>query len=225
MGEAIGGILPFAVGVAISPFPIVGMVFMLLTPKAKPNGFSFLLGWIAGVAVAGTVFLVVLDAIGVSDDNDEPATWTYWLKLVLGLALLLLAVRQWQHRPHPGDEVSMPKWMSALDGFTPAKSVGLAVLLSAVNPKNLIFVIGGASVVVQAGLSVGDEVVVWAVFTVIATIGVAVPLCIYLFLGTRAAAILERLKTWMATNNTAVMAVLLLVIGVKLLGDAIGGIF
>ncbi len=119
----------------------------------------------------------------------------------------------------------MPKWMSALDGFTPAKSVGLAVLLSAVNPKNLIFVIGGASVVVQAGLSVGDEVIVWAVFTIIATIGVAVPLCIYLFLGTRAAAILEGLKTWMATNNTAVMAVLLLVIGVKLLGDAIGGIF
>ena len=106
MGEAIGGILPFAVGVAISPFPIVGMVFMLLTPKAKPNGFSFLFGWIAGVAGAGTVVLVVLDAIGVSDDNDAPATWTYWLKLVLGLALLLLAVRQWQHRPHPGDEVS-----------------------------------------------------------------------------------------------------------------------
>src|SRR3954471_22400075 len=162
MGAAIGGILPFAVGVAISPFPIAGMVFMLLTPKAKPNGFSFLFGWIAGVAIAGTAFLVVLDAIGVSDDNDEPATWTYWLKLALGLALLLLAVRQWRHRPHPGDEVSMPKWMSALDGFTPAKSVGLAVLLSAVNPKNLIFVVGGAAVVVQADLSVGDEVIVWA---------------------------------------------------------------
>jgi hypothetical protein len=225
MGEAIGGILPLAVGVAISPFPIVGMVLMLLTPKAKPNGFSFLLGWIAGVAGAGAIFLVVFHAIGVTDDDDDPATWTYWLKLVLGLALLLLAARQWQHRPHAGDDVQMPKWMSALDTFTPVKSVGLALLLSAVNPKNLIFVVGGAAVVTQAGLSVGDDIVVWAVFTVIATIGVAIPLGIYLFLGDRAAHVLDGLKTWMATNNTAVMAVLLLVIGAKLLGDAIGGIF
>jgi hypothetical protein len=223
MGEAIGGLLPFAVGVAVSPFPIVGMILMLLTPRARPNGFSFLLGWIAGVVIAGTVFLVVLNAVGVSD--DEPATWTYWLKLVLGLALLVLAVRQWRHRPHPGDDVPMPKWMSALEGFTPGRSVGLAVLLSAVNPKNLIFVIGGAAVVVQADVSVGGEVVAWAVFTLIASIGVAAPLGIFLFLGDRAAGILADLKTWMATNNTAVMAVLLLVIGVKLLGDAVAGLF
>lgn len=225
MGEAIGGLLPFAVGVAVSPFPIVGMILMLLTPRARPNGFSFLLGWVAGVVVAGAVFLTIFNAIGVSDDEDEPATWTYWLKLVLGAALLVLAVRQWRHRPHPGDDVPMPKWMGALESFTPGRSVGLAVLLSAVNPKNLIFVIGGAAVVVQADLSVGDDVVAWAVFTLIASIGVAAPLAIFLFLGDRATGILDDLKSWMATNNTAVMAVLLLVIGAKLLGDAIAGIF
>jgi hypothetical protein len=225
MGEAIGGLLPFAVGVAVSPFPIVGMILMLLTPRARPNGFSFLLGWVAGVVVAGVVFLAVFHAIGVSDDEDEPATWTYWLKLVLGLALLVLAVRQWRHRSHAGDRAPMPKWMSALEGFSPGKSAGLAVLLSAVNPKNLILVIGGASVVVQADLSTGEDIVAWAVFTVIATIGVAVPLGIYLFLGDRAGAVLDGLKSWLVTNNTAVMAVLVLVIGVKLLGDAITGIF
>lgn len=225
MGEAIGGLLPLAVGVAISPFPIVGMVLMLLTPKAKPNGFSFLAGWIAGVAGAGAVVIVVLNAVGVTDDNDEPATWTYWLKLVLGLGLLLLAGRQWQHRPHAGDDVAMPKWMNALDSFSPGKSVGLALLLSAVNPKNLIFIIGGAAVVVQADLSVGEDVIAWVVFTFIATIGVAAPLAIYLFLGDRAESVLNNLKTWMATNNNAVMAVLLLVIGVKLIGDGIAGIF
>jgi hypothetical protein len=224
MGEAIGGLLPFAVGVAVSPFPIVGMILMLLTPRARSNGFSFLLGWVAGVAIAGAVFLTIFTAIGVSDD-DEPATWTYWLKLVLGLALLILAVRQWRHRPRPGDDVPMPKWMSALEDFTPGTSVGLAVLLSAVNPKNLIFVIGGAAVVVQADVGVGGDVVAWVVFTLIASIGVAAPLGIFLFLGDRAAGILDNLKTWMATNNTAMVAVLLLVIGVKLLGDALAGLF
>jgi hypothetical protein len=32
MGEAIGQLLPFAVGVAVSPMPIVAVVLMLVTP-------------------------------------------------------------------------------------------------------------------------------------------------------------------------------------------------
>jgi hypothetical protein len=47
---------------------------------------------------------------------------------------------------------------------------------------------------------------------------------IYLFLGDRALTTLDHLETWMATNNTAVMAVLVLIIGVKLVGDAISGL-
>ena len=224
MGEAIGALLPFAAGVAISPTPIVAMVLMLITPKAKSNGFTFLLGWFVGVALAGAITLVILGPTSTSDDG-QAATWTFWLKLVLGLGLLFLAVREWQHRPEPGTEVAMPKGMSELDGFTPVKAGGLAILLSALNPKNLIFIIGGATVVAQQDLSVGENVVAWAVFTLIATIGVAVPMGIYLSMGERAAPTLERLKTWMATNNTAVMAVLLLIIGVKLIGDGIAGIF
>ena len=61
-------------------------------------------------------------------------------------------------------------------------------------------------------------------FTLIATIGVAVPMVIYVVMGDRAAVTLDDLKTWMAGNNTAVMAVLLLIIGVKLLGDGITGL-
>jgi succinate dehydrogenase hydrophobic anchor subunit len=43
-------------------------------------------------------------------------------------------------------------------------------------------------------------------------------------MGDRAASILDGLKDWMAQNNTAVMAVLCLIIGVKLVGDAISGL-
>jgi hypothetical protein len=43
MGEAIGQLLPFAVGVAVSPMPIVAVVLMLVTPRAWSNGPAFLL--------------------------------------------------------------------------------------------------------------------------------------------------------------------------------------
>jgi threonine/homoserine/homoserine lactone efflux protein len=156
--------------------------------------------------------------------GGQPEDWTFWLKLVLGVLLFVVGIREWRGRPGAGDEVELPKWMSALDRFTPAKAAGSGVLLSALNPKNLIFIVGGATVVAQAAISGGGQAVVWALFTLIASIGVLVPVAIYFALGERASALLDEIKTWMARNNAAVMAVLILVIGVKLIGDGIAGL-
>jgi len=146
-----------------------------------------------------------------------------WLKLVLGLLLLLVAARQWRGRPHEGDDAPTAKWMGALDAFTPVKALGAGVLLGTVNPKNLLLIVGGAAAVAQTGISTGDQVVAWAVFTLIASLGVGAPVVIFFALGDRAAKLLDQLKTWMARNNTAIMAVLCLIIAVKLIGDAVTG--
>lgn len=220
MGQAIGQLLPFAVGVAISPMPIVAVVLLLVTPRARVNGPAFVVGWIVGLAVAGAIFLAIAKPSDASTDSG-PADWTGWLKLVLGVLLLLVAVKGWRGRPHAGEAAPTPKWMGALDSFTPAKAAIAGVALSAFNPKNLLLVVGGANALAQLGISTGDEVVAWVVFVVIATVGVGAPVAIYLFAGERAADLLDELKTWMAHNNAAIMAVLCLVIGAKLIGDAI----
>jgi hypothetical protein len=223
LGEAIGQLLPFAVGVAVSPMPIVAIVLMLITPRARQNGVAFMLGWVAGIAVAGAILLALASPTDASSEG-APADWVSWLKLVLGLLLVLVAVKEWRARPAPGAEVAMPKWMSAVDTITPTKAAGLAVLLGTINPKNLLLVVGGAAAVAQTGISTGDQVVAWVVFTLIATIGVAAPLLVYFAMGDRAGAILNELKDWMARNNTVIMGVLCLIIGVKLIGDAITGL-
>lgn len=223
MGEAIGQMLPFAFGVALSPMPIVAIVLMLITPKARSNGLSFLAGWVVGVAAAGAIVVAVVGPSATSDEG-QPEDWTFWLKLVLGMLLFVVGIREWRGRPGAGEAVELPKWMSALDRFTPAKAAGTGVLLSALNPKNLIFIVGGATVVAQAAISGGEQAVVWALFTLIASIGVLVPVAIYFAMGERASAMLDEIKSWMARNNAAVMAVLILVIGVKLIGDGIAGL-
>jgi hypothetical protein len=222
MGEAIGQLLPFAVGVAVSPMPIVAVVLMLVTRRARTNGPAFLLGWIAGIAIAGAILLAIAGPASASDDG-RPAAWVDWLKLVLGLLLLLVAVREWRGRPHEGHEVATPKWMGALDAFTPVKALGAGLLLGTVNPKNLLLIVGGAAAAAQTGISTGDQVIAWAVFTLIASLGVGAPVVIYFALGDRAAELLDELKTWLARNNTAIVAVLCLIIAVKLVGDAITG--
>jgi threonine/homoserine/homoserine lactone efflux protein len=220
MGEAIGQVLSFAVGVAISPVPIIAVVLMLATRRGRVNGPAFLTGWIAGLALAGTVVLLVASGADAST-HGAPADWVGWLKLVLGALLLLLAARQWRGRPAEGEQATMPTWMAALDSFAAPKALGAGVLLSALNPKNLLLTVGAAAAIAQTGISSGKQAVALAVFVVIGTLGVAVPVGIFFALGHRSAGILERMRRWMSANNAAIMSVLLLVIGAKLIGDAI----
>jgi threonine/homoserine/homoserine lactone efflux protein len=222
MGEAIGQVLSFGVGVALSPIPIIGVVLMLGTRRARSNGPAFILGWTLGLAVAGTIVLLLSSGADASEEG-EPADWVNVLKLVLGLLLLLVALRQWRGRPRAGQEAEMPKWMRTIDAFKPGKAAGFGVLLSALNPKNLLLVVGAAAAIAQTGASAGGQAVALAVFVLIGTLGTGTPVALYFALGERSKRILDDLKGWMSQNNAAIMAVLCLIIGAKLIGDGISG--
>ena len=223
MADAIGQVLSLGVGVALSPVPIIAVVLMLGTPRARVNGPAFVAGWIVGLAVVGAIVLVVSGAAGASDDA-EPAKWVDWLKIVLGVLLGLVAVKQWRGRPREGASGDLPKWMRAIDKFTPARAFAIAAALSGVNPKNLLLTVGAAAAIAQAGLDTGEEAVALAVFIAVGTLGPGIPVAIYFLLGGRARHILDELKLWMAGHNAAIMAVLCLVIGAKLIGDGISGL-
>ncbi|MET0674025.1 MAG: GAP family protein [Microbacterium pygmaeum] len=220
MGTVIGAILPLAIGIAISPIPIIAAILMLLSPKAKGTSVGFLLGWIVGIVAAVTVFTLLASVLPDSDsDGPKPVHGT--IQIVLGALLLLLALRQWRSRPKAGQTAALPKWMSAIDTMNAAKGLGLGFLLAAVNPKNLLMGAGAGTTIGGAGLDAGETVVVIAIFTVIAAASVAVPVLGYLIASKRMAGPLESLRTWLVHNNATVMAVLLLVIGVVLIGKGI----
>jgi threonine/homoserine/homoserine lactone efflux protein len=223
MGRAIGEILPLAIGVAISPVPIIAIVLMLGTPRARSNGLAFALGWLAGLTIVGAALLA--PASGNSqEDNGGPETWVNIVKLALGVLFLLLAARTWRSRPKAGQEAAMPKWMQAIDTFTTGRSLVFGVLLSGVNPKNLALTIAAATTIAQTGISGGESAGALIVFILIGSLSILTPVFIYFALGTRAAVILDELKDWMAGHNAAIMTVLLLVFGAKLIGDAVGGL-
>src|SRR5437773_10915906 len=103
MGKAIGALLPAAVGVAISPLPTVAVVLMLVTARGRVNGPTFVIGWLVGVAGAGTILLLLASG-GDASEQGQPATWVDWLKVILGILLVLLSLRQGRSRPHEGEE-------------------------------------------------------------------------------------------------------------------------
>jgi cytochrome b561 len=223
MGTVIGELLPLAIGVAVSPIPIIAVILMLLAPKAGGTSAGFLAGWVIGIVAVTTVFLLVAGVLE-QDDGGEPSAVTSWIKLGLGLLLLVLAAVQWRSRPQDGEHPAMPKWMRALDHITAVKATGLGVVLSAVNPKNLLLCIAAGTTIAGGGLPAGQDVVAVAVFTVLAASTVAVPVLGYAFGRKRMAGPLESLRDWLTAHNQAVMATLLLVLGVVLIGKAIGGL-
>jgi threonine/homoserine/homoserine lactone efflux protein len=223
VGEAIGQMLPAAVGVAISPFPIIASVLLLGTPRGRMNGPAFVLGCALGTAVVGTVVLVVAAGASASEDDGDPATWVSALELVLGLLLLLLGAKQWRGRPRAGETAPAPKWMSALDSFNPPKALGAGVVLTALNPKNLILTVAGAAAIAQTGIPAGEQAVALALFVLIGCIGVATPVAIAFVMGDRSRELLDGIKDWLGRNNTVIIVVILALIGAKLIGDAIAG--
>jgi hypothetical protein len=217
----IGEILPLALGVAISPIPIIASILMLLSPRARVTSLGFLLGWVLGILTATIVFTLLSGSLGGDDGASSPVIGV--VQIVLAALLLLLALKQWKGRPRDGQEPTMPAWMSAIDTFTFAKAAGLGFLLSGVNPKNLLLAASAGVVIgTQAaalGLSATPAVIV---FTVLAASTVAVPVVGYLIAAKRLREPLDRLRDWLAAHNAVIMTVLLLVIGVVLLGKGIG---
>jgi hypothetical protein len=221
MGQGISAILTFAIGVAISPVPIIAVILMLFSPRARVNGPAFLLGWVVALAALSTVVYIVSHDGNVATSSTASDSVS-WGKIALGVGMLALARRNWRKRPAPGEEPAMPKWLATVESMSPLKAFGLAVLLAAVNPKNLILTLGAAAGLAQVqGLSTTDAIVSIAVFVVIASLTIAGPVLYSLFGGERARATLESAKAWLTTHNAAVMAVIFLVFGVDLIAKGL----
>ena len=222
MGAVIGDLLPLAVGIAISPIPIIAVILMLLSRRATATSTGFLLGWVVGIVLVTVVVLALVGQAG-NTAGGEPSTLSSVLKLVLGAGLILLAVRQWQGRPKEGETAAMPKWMGAIESFSFVRALLLGFGLSAINPKNLLLCLAAGTTIGAAHLPTGEVVVATVVFTLLAASTVLVPVLGYLAARDRMAAPLDRLRTWLTQNNAVVMAVLLVVIGTVLLGEGIAG--
>jgi threonine/homoserine/homoserine lactone efflux protein len=169
--------------------------------------------------------VVLLVAGGASDPNSSASDGVSWGTLLLGLLFLGMARREFKKRPKAGDPETMPKWLSTVDRFTPVRSLALGVGLSAVNPKNLALTASAAGSIAQADLSTADTAIAVAVFVAVASITVVGSVLFYLVAPKVAEKPLAALEHYMAHNNAVIMAVILVLLGAKLIGDGLGGVF
>lgn len=225
MGAVIGQLLPTAVGVMLSPLPIVGVILMLLSNKARVNGPAFLIGWLLGLAIVVGGLVAFVDPDHLNQDDGGPSTLAGILFLVLGVLLLLLAIKQYKGRPTEGKEPEMPKWMAKMQGASPIFAAGMGAFLSGLNPKNLIFDIAAAASIVAGDLTTTQQIVSVVVFMILASLTIGIPVIWYLVAGDSAKAKLDTLRGYLVRYNWVIMCVLFLILGVKLIGQALPAFF
>ena len=103
MGNVLAEILPLAIGVALSPLPIVAVILMLFSKNPRGTSLGFLAGWFLGVAVVATVVVFVADpAQQATGGEDSPLAAVF--RVLLGVVLLVLAYKDWKKRPQPGEQ-------------------------------------------------------------------------------------------------------------------------
>jgi Sap, sulfolipid-1-addressing protein len=223
MATAIGELLPLAVAIAISVTTIITTVLMLLSSKAKSRTVGLLVGCVVGVGGAVALF-ALLPGLLQTQDSSGSSRAAAVIKMVVGVLLVMLALRQWRERPARGDRAELPKWMAGVDSMTPGKALVLGLLLSAVVPKNLLIALSAGLIVGEAALSGGQAAVVIVLFTAIATSTGAVPVVANLVAPAPMRGPFERLREWLVENNAAIMVLVLLVIGVVIIGNSIASL-
>jgi threonine/homoserine/homoserine lactone efflux protein len=215
----IGELLPFAVAMAVSPVFVIVAVLILVSDGARSKGLAFVAGRMLGVALILAVVFTVFVAIGGHHvaHKGPPSTTASIVRMLVGVALIVLAVRMFRNRPKPGDEPRPSALLRRVDGLTATKAFVMGLVLSLLDPASLSVGFVAGLDLAESGAPRAAALAVAVGFVLIATVTVTVPLTIYLVGGAAAEARLGGIKTWLMANEKNVMMVLFFFVGVLMI--------
>jgi hypothetical protein len=210
-------LIPLGLVVALSPITVIPAVLVLHAPRPRPAGLAFLAGWVLGLVALTAAFT---EASGLLEGlrPQTPPPWVSWLRVVFGLALIGYGLFSWftRHR-----HTKTPGWLRTFSKLTPLRAALTGAALAPLRPEVLILSAAAGLAIGTERLRVPAAVTVGAIFVVISASTVAIPILAFVGAGDRLDDALERLKAWMEKNHGAMMAVILVVIGLIVLYNGI----
>ena len=221
MGPVILKMLPFALG-SIAP-TMIGLVVIFLTgTKGVVQSCAFILGkyvfyvfW--GLLALEFVDQLVFPGLNVSRNVSEG------FFLLAGLLLLVLAVRNFFVEDDP--DTPPPKFMTVLAKLGPFKLFGLGIGISVIQPRFIIFVLLGVSMIAEARLSTTENFISLLVLALFMVWPMLIPLVVFLVMGERGGDAMKAMRSWLQHNQRKINIVVMGVIGIFLLFLGLTGMY
>jgi hypothetical protein len=205
-------LIPLALVVAVSPLSIIPAVLVLQTPRPMPTGLTFLGGWVLGLTALTAAFVASSDLLG--DLHKKPPAWASWLRVGLGLALIAYGIYEWLSRHR---HTESPRWMRSFATLTPVRAGITALVLVVIRVEVLTMCALAGLNIGSSGLGDAAKWMLAAIFVVVAASTVAIPILAYAAAGHRLDDPMTRLKDWMEKNHGALLAAVLVLIGLMVL--------
>lgn len=205
------------IGLAITlePIPLTAFILILASRNGTRKGAAFIFGWLVSLAVVVAVTLLATSNHP-PQSNTAPSLAALAVKIVIGIALVLFALRQWRKRGQRTKPRKTPKWQSGIDNMSPWYAMGLAPLTQ---PWGLVG--AGVATVTEAKLASWQDWVAIVGFCLLAT---AAYIVIELYVGFRpekGQMLLTRLRVWLDTHTDQVIIIVSLLIGLWLVGKSV----
>lgn len=212
-------LIPLALVIALSPLSIIPAVLVLHSARPRPTGLAFLAGWLVGLAALTQLLVEVSGLLG--GGLDEPPGWAAYVRVVVGAALIAFGVYKWLTRKR---SEHAPKWMSTFATITPPRAFVTAIVLVVANPKVLFMCAAAGLAIGTEGLGRTGAILGVVYFVAVAASTVVLPIAGYVISGDRLDPALTKLKNWMEAQHAALVAAILVVLGLMVLYKGVHGL-
>jgi hypothetical protein len=190
--------------------PLAFIAVIVVSAQQRRNGLAFVSGWLLTLVVLCLAPVIFIH--GHAERRGPPAHrhLKAWLFLILGVVLIVLALRAWQlGRRDRGDEV--PKWYRRLQRVGPRSSFFAGLVLPSIPAA-----IAAGAAAFHTNLSLAGQLLALLVFLVVSSLNVVVPVAV-LYLKPSAAPALARMNSWAFLRRHSITFVVLGLIGLGLI--------
>ena len=214
MFDIVSGLVPAAIGVALSPAALIELILVLFSKRARVNGLVFVVTLMVSIFAVAAIGAFAMK-VTTDDSTDQPSTAKGIVLLILGVLALLIAWRNWTRRT----DTSVPKMFDTIANMGPGAVFVLAVGAVPLNPKNLVMVLAAGAQAAASGEPTATIVTALVVFTLLAASPFLVAIGYVLIAGDGALERLGTVRDWLMSHNRLIMAIVLGVLGLVIVGQ------
>ncbi len=211
MITAIADVLPIAVVVAICPLAIITVIVLLLSDGGRLRATLFAVGWMLSLFAITAVAIAITDVVEEADP-EITVDGVKIFSLILGILFLVMAVISFRGRPAPGEPAKEAKIFARVSGMPGAAVLVLGLAQGVLVVKNVPLSLGAGARIAADGQSGLAAYVVAAIYVVVASAAILVPILVTVIGGSRLDPALMSLRKWLEDNISPITIVTLVVV-------------